>query len=96
MSIISRLRHWTSPACAVPRLRVLYLCSLALCGASLVMLHLALAGEQRLAHALTVETRAAVAAPRFIILRVPSSPVRTLEKAKSNIHRTPTAPRKEK
>ena len=73
-------RKFLSPEMAVPRLRALYFVSLALCGTLLVMLHIALAGEQRLAHALTVETRAAVAVPHVIVLRVPPAPVRAVVK----------------
>ena len=73
-------RNFLSPEMAVPRLRALYFVSLALCGTLLVMLHIALAGEQRLAHALTVETRAAVAVPHVMVLCVPPAPVRAVVK----------------
>ena len=89
MTLVSRIRRWLSPACAVPRLRVLYVTALALCGALLVMLHISIAGEQRLAHALTVETRAAVAMPRVIIVRAPL--VTRATKVEHNIHRTAAA-----
>lgn len=83
------LKKFLSPSMAVPRLRILYFCSIALCGALLIMLHIAIAGERRLAHALTVETRAATAAPRVIFLPVVPSPVPVVPKAKANIHRAP-------
>jgi hypothetical protein len=94
MSVLSNFasgfRRFLSPSCAVPRLRILYCATLALCGALLFMLHISLAGEQRLAHALSVETRAAVAAPRVIFLPVPPIAL----KAKANIHRPPAAPQR--
>ena len=99
MSVLSNFasgfRRFLSPSMAVPRLRILYFATLALCGALLVMLHISLAGEQRLAHALSVETRAAVAAPRVIFLPVPPI-ARVVLKAKANIHRAPTTVSKEK
>lgn len=33
MTLIARFRHWTSPACAVPRLRVCYYATAAALGA---------------------------------------------------------------
>lgn len=75
MSVLFRaasgVRRFFSPQCAVPRLRALYFASLALCAVLLVMLHISIAGERRLAHALTLETRAVVAVPRVIIVRAP-------------------------
>ena len=76
------------------RLRILYWCALALIACLLVLLHISIAGEQRLAHALTVETRAAAAAPRVIVLRVPPTPRAAID-AKTNIRRA-DAPTKEK
>ena len=95
MSIISRLHRWASPACAVPRLRALYFVSLALCGTLLIMLHIALACAQRLAHALTVETRAAVAVPHVIVLRVPPS-LQAATMTKFNMYHAVHAVSKEK
>ena len=93
MSVLSNFasgfRRFLSPSMAVPRLRILYFATLALCGALLVMLHISLAGEQRLAHALSVETRAAVAAPRVIFLPVPP-----IARVAHRIHRTPAAPQR--
>ncbi len=62
------------------RLRIMYWSMSACALALLIMLRIALAGEQRLAHALTVETRAAVAVPHVIVLRVPPAPVRAVVK----------------
>ena len=74
MTLTARLHHLArAAACPTPpqRLRILYWCALALIACLLVMLRIALAGEQRLAHALTVETRSALAEPRVLVLRVP-------------------------
>ena len=76
MGIPPGFSRFLSPQCAITRLQILYWCALALIACLLVMLHIALAGEQRLAHALTVETRVARAAGT---------------KAKPNIRRAPAA-----
>lgn len=88
----SGFRRFLSPSCAVPRLRILYFGAIALCAVLLVMLHISIEGERRLAHALSVETRAATAAPRVLFL--PRPPTRAALKAKANIHRTPAAPQR--
>ena len=96
MTSVSRIRRWTSPACAVPRLRILYWCALALIACLLVLLHLAIAGEHRLETDLTAATRDYLLAPRVIVVRMP--PVMRATKAKTNVRRAParTAARKEK
>ncbi len=88
---MSTIRKSFSPEMAVPRLRALYFVSLALCAVLLSLLRIAIDGEQRLAHALTLKTRAAVAVPHIIVLRVP--PVRAA--VQSNIHRARDAVLKE-
>ena len=89
MSIISRLRRWTRPT-PPRRLRCMYwtvsACALALLG----MLHVSLATEHRLEVELAAATRAELAAPRIIVLRMPPTRVAV----KSNIHRA-VAARKE-
>lgn len=77
------------------RLRVMYWCALALCGALLLMLHVALGRERRLESALTAATRAELSMPRVIIVRAP--PVRAAVKTQPNTRRAPAAAaRKEK
>jgi hypothetical protein len=60
----------------------------------LCMLHVALTGEQHLAQKLTRETRAALAAPRVLIVRVPS-PAPRAAKTVHNIRRAPQPAHKE-
>lgn len=79
------------------RLRVMYWCALALCAALLIMLHISIAGERRLSTELAAATRAELATPHIIVVRLPPT-VRAA--VKSNIHaaraRHPAARRKEK
>lgn len=91
MGIPPGFSRFLSPQCAITRLQILYWCALALIACLLVMLHIALAGEQRLAHALTVETRSALAEPRVLVLRVPPVARAAGTKAKPNIRRAPAA-----
>ena len=93
MSIASRLRLWTRPT-PPRRLRAMYwavsACALALLG----MLHVSLAAEHRLEVELSAATRAELAAPHVLIVRV-ASPVARATKVQHNT-RAATAHHKEK
>ena len=77
------------------RLRIMYWSMSACALALLIMLRIALVGEHRLATELAAETRAAVAVPHVIVLRVsPSRQANT--KTKFNMYHAVPAVSKEK
>lgn len=96
MSIQPRLsRFFRAAARPTPprRLRIMYWTVSACALALLAMLHVSLATEHRLEVQLAAATRAALAAPRVVIVRVPS-PVLRATKVEPNT-RAATAARKE-
>ena len=97
MTLTSRLRHWTSPAWAVPRLRALYYVTLALLAVTLLAAHRLEHRAHQDARLLAVASHACQTqtAPRVIVVRVPPTPRAAIE-AKTNMHRTPQPARKEK
>ena len=80
MTLLSRLRYWTSPACAVPRLRVCYYATTAALGLTLLAAHRLVLCEHREAALLrTADTACQLsAALPFIFIRVPPAPVRAV------------------
>ena len=85
------LRRTTPPA----RLRIMYWTVSACALVLLVMLHITLLGESRLETELSAATRAALAAPRVLIVRVAAPAVRAAKAAAPNTrHITAAAPEK--
>jgi hypothetical protein len=96
MTLSSRIRLWTSPSCAVPRLRICYYSALAALGLTLVLAHRLVVHEHRLETELSVATRGCQIPARLPIIFVRPPAPRAAAKAKSNTRRAPVAAAKEK
>ena len=94
---LTRLRRWTSPACAVPRLRVLYYAALAALAVVLLAAHRLVVRERQEARLIAVATRVCQVPARLPVVFVHVPPIaRVVAKAKTNIRRAVAVPHKEK
>ena len=96
MTLVSRLRRWLSPACAVPRLRALYYVTLALLASTLLAAHRLAVREHREARLLAVAAHACQLPARLPVVFVHVPPVRAAVKTQPNTRRAPAAAAQEK
>jgi hypothetical protein len=87
MTLVSRIRCWLSPACAVPRLRVCYYTALAILAVVLLAAHRLAVREHRDARLLAVAAHACQTQTALPVVFVRVPPSRAAVKANSNIRR---------
>ena len=89
MTLVSCIRRWSSPACAVPRLRALYYVTLALLAGTLLAAHRLAVREHREARLLTVAAHVCQLPARLPVMfvRLTAARGQAVGKAKTNIRR---------